>query len=75
MSDSKCCNFRSFSQPKESITAGLISGLLVCCTTSDSVHAEAREDKGHKEDYADLSSVQFSHRKRVHTDYSVIGKE
>lgn len=67
------CNFRSCSQPKGSITAGLISGLLVCCMSSDSVHAEALEEKGDKEDYADLSSVQFSHGKRVHTDYSVIG--
>ncbi|KAJ8448174.1 hypothetical protein Cgig2_031898 [Carnegiea gigantea] len=73
VSDFKCCNFRSFSQPKGSITAGLISGLLVCCTTSDSVHAEAREEKGDKEDHADLSSVQFARGKRVHTDYSVIG--
>lgn len=72
VSDFKC-NFRSFSQPKGSITAGLISGLLVCCTTSDSVHGEVREEKGDKEDYADLSSVEFSRRKRVHTDYSVIG--
>lgn len=67
------CNVGPFSWSKGSITAGLISGLLVCCSTSGSVHAEVPEEKRNEEDVANPSSIQFSHGKRVYTDYSVIG--
>ncbi|XP_047342452.1 OVARIAN TUMOR DOMAIN-containing deubiquitinating enzyme 4 [Impatiens glandulifera] len=48
---------------------GLIVGLLICYSTSENVHAEAAQPKQSRED----SSVMFSQKKKVWTDYSVIG--
>ena len=54
--------------------AGLISGLLVCYSTSNSAHSEALEEKGAKKECTDSSVDHFAHGKKVYTDYSVIGK-
>ncbi|XP_057541343.1 OVARIAN TUMOR DOMAIN-containing deubiquitinating enzyme 4-like isoform X1 [Amaranthus tricolor] len=53
--------------------AGLISGLLVCYSTSNSAHSEALEEKGAKKKCTDPSVDHFAHGKKVYTDYSVIG--
>ncbi|KAK2979832.1 hypothetical protein RJ640_010723 [Escallonia rubra] len=55
------------------ISAGLVFGLLVCHSTSQPVHAEATHAKDNKEVASNSSSVSFSHGKKVHTDYTVIG--
>lgn len=47
-------------------SAGLCIG-LVCCSSSEPVHADAPEAKEYKE-------VSYSHGKRVYTDYSVTGE-
>lgn len=64
------CNFGSWSNG--SLTAGVVSGLLVCYASSDSVHAEA-SDKGGNADGAEPSPAHFSHGKKVYTDFTVIG--
>nr|XP_043609636.1 OVARIAN TUMOR DOMAIN-containing deubiquitinating enzyme 4 [Erigeron canadensis]XP_043609637.1 OVARIAN TUMOR DOMAIN-containing deubiquitinating enzyme 4 [Erigeron canadensis] len=50
--------------------AGLGLGLSICNSTSEPVHAEAKENKV---DESSSSSTNYSHGKQVHTDYSVIG--
>ncbi|KAK3035149.1 hypothetical protein RJ639_032822 [Escallonia herrerae] len=55
------------------ISAGLVFGLLVGHSTSQPVHAEATHAKSNKEVASNSSSVSFSHGKKVHTDYTVIG--
>ncbi|XP_021740911.1 OTU domain-containing protein At3g57810-like [Chenopodium quinoa] len=52
---------------------GLISGLLVCYSASNPVHAEASEDTGDKKECTNPSTDHVSHGKKVYTDYSVIG--
>uniref|UniRef100_A0A7C9AJ38 Ubiquitin thioesterase OTU n=1 Tax=Opuntia streptacantha TaxID=393608 RepID=A0A7C9AJ38_OPUST len=65
------CNFGSWSNG--TVTAGVVSGLLVCYASADSVHAEASDEKGDREDCGEPSSARFSHGKKVCTDYTVIG--
>ncbi|CAK9159315.1 unnamed protein product [Ilex paraguariensis] len=50
-------------------SAGLVFGLFVCNSNSEPVHAEA---PGAKDD-PDSSAANFSHGKKVYTNYSVIG--
>ncbi|KAG6580824.1 OVARIAN TUMOR DOMAIN-containing deubiquitinating enzyme 4, partial [Cucurbita argyrosperma subsp. sororia] len=56
-----------------SASAGLVFGWVVCCSTSEPVHAEAAHDKKGNEENNDSSHVKFSHGKKVYIDYSVIG--
>ncbi|KAL6212529.1 hypothetical protein ACLB2K_017748 [Fragaria x ananassa] len=49
--------------------AGLMFGLLIC-NSSEPAHAETTHKNDDKEDDGDLS---YSHGKKVHTDYSIIG--
>ncbi|KAJ8448483.1 hypothetical protein Cgig2_012127 [Carnegiea gigantea] len=65
------CNFGSWSNG--SLTAGVVSGLLVCCASSDSVHAKASDKKGDNADGAEPSPAHLSYGKKVYTDYTVIG--
>lgn len=51
----------------------LILGLLVCCSSSKPVNAEAANDKGNKGNDDTPSGVKSSHGKRVYTDYSITG--
>uniref|UniRef100_A0A5B7BGV4 Ubiquitin thioesterase OTU n=1 Tax=Davidia involucrata TaxID=16924 RepID=A0A5B7BGV4_DAVIN len=67
------CKVGPVSWPEGCASAGLIFGLLVCYSSSEPVHAEAAQAKENKEDDCDSSSVNFSHGKKVYTDYSVIG--
>ncbi|KAL2923765.1 hypothetical protein RDABS01_015256 [Bienertia sinuspersici] len=64
-----------FSWSKGYGAASLISGLLVCYSTSNFAHAEASGGKGDTKESSesDSSIDHFSHGKKVHTDYSVIG--
>ncbi|KAL8258649.1 hypothetical protein R6Q59_026602 [Mikania micrantha] len=50
--------------------AGLVTGLSVCNSSSEPVHAEAKESK---QDDCGSSSANYSHGKQVYTDYSVTG--
>lgn len=63
-----------FSRSKGSGAAGLITGLVVCYSTSNSAHAEAPEGKGDKKESSDPSTDHCSHGKKVYNDYSVIGR-
>lgn len=63
-----------FSWSKGYGAVGLISGLLACYSTSNSAHAEASEGTGDNKECANSSADHISHGKKVHTDYSVIGK-
>lgn len=63
------CNVGPLSWPRGCASTGLIFGLLVCCSTSEPVHAEAAQPEENKED----TSVSFSHGKKVYTDYSITG--
>ncbi|MBA0830139.1 hypothetical protein Goarm_014684, partial [Gossypium armourianum] len=67
------CIGGSQSWPPGSVSAGLAFGLLICYSSSEPVHAEAGGAKQGKEDEHDSSQAQFSHGKKVYTDYSVIG--
>ncbi|XP_016669462.1 OVARIAN TUMOR DOMAIN-containing deubiquitinating enzyme 4 isoform X1 [Gossypium hirsutum] len=67
------CIGGSQSWPPGSVSAGLAFGLLICYSSSEPVHAEAGGAKQGKEDEHDPSHAQFSHGKKVYTDYSVIG--
>ncbi|XP_076955027.1 OVARIAN TUMOR DOMAIN-containing deubiquitinating enzyme 4-like [Bidens hawaiensis] len=51
-------------------SAGLVIGLSVCNSSSEPVHAEAKENS---KDDCGTSTTSFSHGKQVYTDYSVIG--
>lgn len=51
-------------------SAGVVMGLAVCSASSEPSYVEAEEKK---EDDCSSSSTNFSHGKKVHTDYSVIG--
>uniref|UniRef100_A0A7N2M3U4 Ubiquitin thioesterase OTU n=1 Tax=Quercus lobata TaxID=97700 RepID=A0A7N2M3U4_QUELO len=64
------CNVGPVSWPQGCASAGLIFGLLVCCSNSEPTHAEASHKEGHKEEE---SCVKFSHGKKVYTDYSITG--
>lgn len=68
------CIGGSQSWPPGSVSAGLAFGLLICYSSSEPVHAEAGGAKQGKEDEHDPSHAQFSHGKKVYTDYSVIGE-
>lgn len=52
------------------VSAGVVMGVAVCSSSSESSYAEAEEKK---EDDCSSSNTNFSHGKQVHTDYSVIG--
>lgn len=65
------CNFGSWSNG--SLTAGVVSALLVCYASSDSMHAEASDKKGDNADGAEPSPDHFSHGKKVYTNFTVIG--
>lgn len=64
------CNVGPVSWPQGCASVGLIFGLLVRCSSSETAHAEAahKEEKKGEESY-----VKFSHGKKVYTDYSIIG--
>ena len=62
------------SQPPGCVSAGLVFGLLVCYSSSESVCAEAAEAKEGKEDECESSRAKFSHGKKVYAEYSVIGE-
>ncbi|KAI4348739.1 hypothetical protein L6164_009425 [Bauhinia variegata] len=64
---------RPITWPRGCGSAGLIFGLLVCYSSSKPEHAEAYNENENKKDKCDESRVQFSHGKKVFTDYSVIG--
>ncbi|XP_050244741.1 OVARIAN TUMOR DOMAIN-containing deubiquitinating enzyme 4 isoform X3 [Quercus robur] len=64
------CNVGPVSWPQGCASAGLIFGLLVCCSNSEPTHAEASHKEGHKEEE---SCAKFSHGKKVYTDYSITG--
>lgn len=66
-------NVGSISWSQECASAGLISALLVCYSSSEPTHAEAAADKKDEEDDSDVSYVKFSHGKKVYTDYSITG--
>ncbi|KAL5545538.1 hypothetical protein UlMin_005225 [Ulmus minor] len=67
------CSVRQISWPLGCATAGLISGLFVCYSSSEPVHAEGAQGKEDKEDDCDSSYVKMAHGKKVYTDYSIIG--
>ncbi|KAL9232792.1 hypothetical protein vseg_007859 [Gypsophila vaccaria] len=67
------CNVGPFSCTRGYGAAGIMSGLLVCYSTSNSVHAEAAGINIDGDDGANSSSAYLSHGKKVYTDYSVIG--
>ena len=69
------CNVGPPSWPTGLTTAGIVSSLLVCYSTSDPVHAEAAQNNSEGNNRANSLSTNFSHGKEVYTDYSVIGKE
>ncbi|XP_015868751.1 OVARIAN TUMOR DOMAIN-containing deubiquitinating enzyme 4 isoform X2 [Ziziphus jujuba] len=54
-------------------SAGLISGLSICCSSSNPLYAEAMLEAKDEEDDCDLSYVKFFNGKKVYTDYSIIG--
>ncbi|KAL6133891.1 hypothetical protein ACLB2K_066124 [Fragaria x ananassa] len=62
------CNVGPMSWPQCAYT-GLMFGLLIC-NSSEPAHAESTHKNDNKEDDGDLS---YSHGKKVHTDYSIIG--
>ncbi|KAI3446445.1 hypothetical protein Pfo_003110 [Paulownia fortunei] len=67
------CNIGPFSWQQRSVSAGLFIGLLVCFSTSQPSYAEVPEGNEKKEGYCDASSGDYTHKKKVLTDYSVIG--
>ncbi|KAM3690421.1 hypothetical protein ACJW31_09G120200 [Castanea mollissima] len=64
------CNVGPVSWPQGCASAGLIFGLLVCCSSSEPTYAGAPHKEGHKEEE---SCVKLSHGKKVYTDYSITG--
>ena len=52
-------------------SAGVVMGLSVCSSSSESSYVEAQENK--EDDCSSSNNTNFSHGKQVHTDYSVIG--
>lgn len=64
------CNVGPMSWP-QCAYAGLMFGLLIC-NSSEPAHAETTHKNDDKEDDGDLS---YSHGKKVHTDYSIIGEQ
>lgn len=56
-------------------SASLVFGLLVCYSSSTPVHAQALPEEQDEEEENDLSFTQYSHGKKVFTDYSVIGEQ
>ncbi|KAL0346267.1 UNVERIFIED_CONTAM: OVARIAN TUMOR DOMAIN-containing deubiquitinating enzyme 4 [Sesamum radiatum] len=67
------CSVGPFSWKQRSVSAGLFISLLVCFSTSQPSYAEAPEGNERKEGYCDASSADYSHKKKVLTDYAVIG--
>ncbi|KAL3625395.1 OVARIAN TUMOR DOMAIN-containing deubiquitinating enzyme 4 [Castilleja foliolosa] len=68
------CNVGPFYLKQHSLSsAGAFIGLLVCFSTSQPSYAEAHEDKENKNGYCNTSSGEYSHNKKILTDYSVIG--
>ncbi|KAL0337990.1 UNVERIFIED_CONTAM: OVARIAN TUMOR DOMAIN-containing deubiquitinating enzyme 4 [Sesamum calycinum] len=67
------CSVGPFSWKQRSVSAGLFISLLVCFSTSQPSYAEAPEGNEKKEGYCDASSADYSHKKKVLTDYAVIG--
>ncbi|XP_050381566.1 OVARIAN TUMOR DOMAIN-containing deubiquitinating enzyme 4-like [Argentina anserina] len=63
------CNVGPVSWPHGCASAGLMFGLLIC-NSSEPLYAEAAYKNVDEEDDDDLS---YSHGKKVHTDYSIIG--
>ncbi|KAI4300735.1 hypothetical protein L6164_034075 [Bauhinia variegata] len=59
--------------PRRCASPGLILGLLLCYSSFKPVPAESYSENEDKKDDSDESHVQFSHGKKVYTDYSVIG--
>lgn len=54
-------------------TVGFVFGLLVCHSSFERVYAEAAHGKDDKEAECDSSFGNFSHGKKVYTDFSITG--
>ncbi|XP_009627223.1 OVARIAN TUMOR DOMAIN-containing deubiquitinating enzyme 4 [Nicotiana tabacum] len=65
------CKLAHISGQRHHTCAGLFSGLLVCYSTSELVHAESSGEN--RANNCHSSATGYSHGKKVYTDYSVIG--
>ncbi|XP_054805255.1 OVARIAN TUMOR DOMAIN-containing deubiquitinating enzyme 4 isoform X2 [Prosopis cineraria] len=67
------CEAGPITWPLGCASAGLIFGLLVCNSSSQTAYSETDTEDRRKEDDCSEPYVKFSHGKKVYTDYSVIG--